>query len=125
VDVGTDSTEPVVYPDFAAMVGKAALEGRADRGMLIRGSGVGVAVAAHKLGGIRAGLCHDTGWAHPRGEHDDRNGPGARGHALAQETVSAYPGAKFSNQEWHVDRWNKATALETRFHERDQIGGAQ
>lgn len=59
-DVGTDSAEPVDYPDFAEAVGKALLEGRADRGVLICGSGVGASVAANKLRGVRAGLCHDT-----------------------------------------------------------------
>jgi len=60
VDVGTNSTEPVDYPDFADAVGKAVLGGRAERGVLICGSGVGASVAANKLRGIRAGLCHDT-----------------------------------------------------------------
>jgi len=64
VDVGTNSAEPVDYPDFAEAVGKAVLNGRADRGVLICGSGVGASVAANKLRGIRAGLCHDTYSAH-------------------------------------------------------------
>jgi ribose 5-phosphate isomerase B len=119
VDVGTNSTEPVDYPDFAEAVGKAVLEGRADRGVLICGSGVGASVAANKMRGIRAGLCHDTYSAHQGVEHDDMNilvfGSRVIGFALAQEIVTAYFGAKFSNEERHVRRLNKVKALESRF----------
>src|SRR3984893_8850928 len=73
VDVGTNNTDPVDYPDFAEAVGKAVLEGRADRGVLICGSGIGASVAANKMRGIRAGLCHDTYSAHQGVEHDDMN----------------------------------------------------
>src|ERR1700736_2917504 len=93
VDVGTYSTEPVDYPDFAEAVGKAVLEGRAERGVLICGSGVGASVAANKMRGIRAGLCHDTYSAHQGVEHDDMNvlvlGSRVIGPALAQELVGA------------------------------------
>jgi len=119
VDVGTYSAEPVDYPDFAEAVGKAVFEGRAERGVLICGSGVGASVAANKLRGIRAGLCHDTYSAHQGVEHDDMNilvlGSRVIGLALAQEIVSAYTGAKFSNEERHVRRLNKVKALEARF----------
>jgi ribose 5-phosphate isomerase B len=119
VDVGTYSADPVDYPDFAEAVGKAVLEGRADRGVLICGSGVGASVAANKVRGIRAGLCHDTYSAHQGVEHDDMNvlvlGARVIGLALAQELVSAYTGAKFSNEERHVRRMNKVKALEARF----------
>lgn len=119
VDVGTYSTEPVDYPDFAEAVGKAVLDGRADRGVLICGSGVGASVAANKMRGIRAGLCHDTYSAHQGVEHDDMNilvlGARVIGPALAQDIVSAYTGAKFSNEERHVRRMNKVKAMEARF----------
>ena len=119
VDVGTNSTEPVDYPDFAEAVGKAVLEGRADRGVLICGSGVGASVAANKMRGIRAGLCHDTYSAHQGVEHDDMNvlvlGSRVIGFALAQEIVTAYIGAKFSNEERHVRRLGKVKAMEARF----------
>ena len=118
-DVGTYSAEPVDYPDFAEAVGKAVLDGRAERGVLICGSGVGASVAANKLRGIRAGLCHDTYSAHQGVEHDDMNvlvlGSRVIGPALAQEIVSAYTRAKFTNEERHVRRLNKVKALETRF----------
>jgi ribose 5-phosphate isomerase B len=119
VDVGTYNTEPVDYPDFAEAVGKAVLDGRAERGVLICGSGVGASVAANKLRGIRAGLCHDTYSAHQGVEHDDMNilvlGARVIGFAPAQEIVSAYMKAKFSNEERHVRRLNKVKALEARF----------
>jgi ribose 5-phosphate isomerase B len=119
VDVGTYSVDPVDYPDFAEAVGKAVLDGRADRGVLICGSGVGASVAANKIRGIRAGLCHDSYSAHQGVEHDDMNvlvlGARVIGLALAQELVSAYTSAKFSNEERHVRRLNKVKALEARF----------
>jgi len=119
VDVGTYSADPVDYPDFAEAVGKAVLDGRADRGVLICGSGVGASVAANKIRGIRAGLCHDSYSAHQGVEHDDMNvlvlGARVIGLALAQELVSAYSSAKFSNEERHVRRLNKVKALEARF----------
>src|ERR1039458_5228622 len=73
LDVGTSSTDPVDYLGFGQAVGKAVLDGRADRGVLICGSGVGASVAANKLHGIRAGLCHDSYSAHQGVEHDDMN----------------------------------------------------
>ncbi len=119
VDVGTHNTDPVDYPDFAEAVGKAVLEGRADRGVLICGSGIGASVAANKLRGIRAGLCHDTYSAHQGVEHDDMNilvlGARVIGPAMAQELVSAFAKAKFSKEERHVRRLNKVKALEARF----------
>src|SRR5437588_9507525 len=119
IDVGTNSTDPVDYPDFAEAVGKAVLDGRAERGVLICGSGIGASVAANKMRGIRAGLCHDTYSAHQGVEHDDMNvlvlGARVIGLALAQELVSAYTSAKFTNEERHVRRLNKVKALEARF----------
>ncbi len=75
LDVGTHSVDPVDYPDYAEAVGVALRDGRADRGILICGSGVGALVAANKIPGIRAGLCHDTYSAHQGVEHDDMNVP--------------------------------------------------
>lgn len=118
VDVGTHNTDPVDYPDFAEAVGKAVLDGRADRGVLICGSGIGASVAANKMRGIRAGLCHDTYSAHQGVEHDDMNvlvlGARVIGPALATECVAAFAGARFSNEERHVRRLNKVKAIEAR-----------
>lgn len=119
VDVGTNCAEPMDYPDFAEAVGRAVLNGRADRGVLVCGSGVGASVAANKLRGIRAGLCHDTYSAHQGVEHDDMNvlvlGARVIGLAMARELVSAYMAAKFTNEDRHVRRMNKVKAMETRF----------
>jgi len=119
VDVGTNSTAPVDYPDFAAAVGHAILDGRADRGVLICGSGVGASVAANKIKGIRAGLCHDTYSAHQGVEHDDMNvlvlGARVIGPALAHELVDAYVKARFTNEERHVRRLGKISLMEARF----------
>ena len=119
VDVGTNSSEPVDYPDFAAAVGHAILEGRADRGVLICGSGVGASVAANKVRRIRAGLCHDTYSAHQGVEHDDMNvlvfGARVIGPALAQELVDVYLRAQFTQEERHVRRLGKIKALEASF----------
>lgn len=118
VDVGTYSADPVDYPDFAEAVGKAVVDGRAERGVLICGSGIGASVAANKIQGIRAGLCHDTYSAHQGVEHDDMNvlvlGARVIGPALAEECVAAFARARFSNEERHVRRLNKVKAIEAR-----------
>src|SRR5215510_5993645 len=91
LDLGTQNTKPVDYPDFAEAVGLAVREGKAERGVLICGSGVGASVAANKIPGVRAGLCHDTYSARQGVEHDDMNvlALGARviGPELARELV--------------------------------------
>ncbi|MGA9193031.1 MAG: ribose 5-phosphate isomerase B [Anaerolineales bacterium] len=116
IDLGTDSTEPVDYPDYAEKLGRAIQDGRADRGILLCGSGVGAAVAANKLKGIRAGLCHDTYSAHQSVEHDNVNvlALGARiiGPELAREVVRAFLGAEFSGEPRHVRRLAKIDELE-------------
>jgi ribose 5-phosphate isomerase B len=116
VDLGTDSTDPVDYPDFAEKLGNAVREGRAERGLLICGSGLGASIAANKLPGVRAGLCHDTYSAHQGVEHDDVNvlvmGARVIGPALAHDIVHAFLGARFSGDERHVRRLNKVKALE-------------
>lgn len=117
LDLGTDSTQSVDYPDFAEKLGRAIQEGRAERGILVCGSGVGAAVAANKLKGVRAGLCHDTYSAHQSVEHDDVNvlALGARiiGIELAKELVDAFLAAEFSGEERHRRRLAKVQALES------------
>lgn len=116
LDVGTNSTAAVDYPDFAEAVGRAVLDGRADRGVLICGSGVGASVAVNKLHGIRGGLCHDTYSAHQGVEHDDMNvlvlGSRVIGTALAGDLVRAFLGATFTREERHMRRLKKVLALE-------------
>ncbi len=118
LDVGTHSTAPVDYPDYAEAVGNAVLDGRAERAVLVCGSGVGASVAANKLTGIRAGLCHDTYSAHQGVEHDDMNvlvmGSRVIGTQLARELVRAFLGATFSGEERHRRRLAKVVALETK-----------
>jgi RpiB/LacA/LacB family sugar-phosphate isomerase len=118
VDLGTNSEDPVDYPDYAVAVGNAVLGGTAERGVLICGSGVGASVAANKLKGIRAAVCHDTYSAHQGVEHDDMNvlvlGSRVIGPALGRELVTAFLHATFSGEERHVRRLNKVRALEKR-----------
>lgn len=119
VDVGTYTTDSVDYPDFAEKVGQAVLDGRAQRGILICGSGVGASVAANKLKGIRAGLCHDVYSAHQGVEHDDMNvlvlGGRVIGPQTAIELANAYVGANFTSEERHARRLSKVNALEQKF----------
>lgn len=116
LDLGAFTTEPSDYPDFAAAVGKAVLAKSAERGILICGSGVGASVAANKLRGIRAGLCHDSYSARQGVEHDDMNvlvlGSRVIGWALAEDLVDNFLRASFSNEERHVRRLKKVQALE-------------
>jgi ribose 5-phosphate isomerase B len=115
-DVGSWGSEPVDYPDYAAMVGHAIRDGQAERGILICGSGVGASVAANKLKGIRAGLCHDTYSAHQGVEHDDMNvlvlGARVIGVELARELVTTFLAARFSGAPRHVRRLDKVRRLE-------------
>jgi RpiB/LacA/LacB family sugar-phosphate isomerase len=116
LDLGTNSADPVDYPDYAEAVGKAITEGRAERGLLVCGSGVGASVAANKISGIRAGLCHDTYSAHQGVEHDDMNvlvlGARVIGPALACELARDFLAAKFSGAERHRRRLEKIARLE-------------
>jgi RpiB/LacA/LacB family sugar-phosphate isomerase len=118
LDVGTFSSEPSDYPDFAELVGEAVISGRAERGVLVCGSGVGASVAANKIPGVRAAVCHDTYSAHQGVEHDDMNvlvlGGRIIGTALAHDLVAAFVGARFSGEERHVRRLDKVKALEKR-----------
>ncbi|HKI11102.1 MAG TPA: ribose 5-phosphate isomerase B [Candidatus Acidoferrum sp.] len=116
LDVGAYDERPSDYPDFAEAVGSAVLDGRAERGVLICGSGVGASVAANKLAGIRAGMCHDTYSAHQGVEHDNINvlvlGSRVVGVKLAEDLVKAFLGAQFTGEERHVRRLAKVKALE-------------
>jgi RpiB/LacA/LacB family sugar-phosphate isomerase len=119
IDLGTNSSAPVDYPDFAEAVGLAVAQGKADRGLVICGSGVGASVAANKIPGIRAGLCHDTYSAHQGVEHDDMNvlvlGSRVIGLELARDLVKAFLGATFSGEERHKRRLSKVEAMEMRY----------
>ncbi|MGH7534278.1 MAG: RpiB/LacA/LacB family sugar-phosphate isomerase, partial [Gemmatimonadales bacterium] len=119
LDLGTRGPAPVDYPDFAEAVGLAVRDGRAERGIVICGSGVGASVAANKIPGVRAGLCHDTYSAHQGVEHDDMNvlvlGGRVIGWEVAKELVTAFLGARFSGEERHRRRLDKVLALEKRF----------
>lgn len=119
LDLGTNSTDPVDYPDFAEAVGKSILDGRVKRAVLICGSGVGASVAANKMPGVRAGLCHDTYSAHQGVEHDDMNvlvlGARVIGIALAKELVDNYLRAAFTNEERHARRLRKVLSIEERY----------
>ncbi len=119
VDVGAHDAEPSDYPDFAEAVGLAVRDGRAERGVLVCGSGVGASVAANKLPGIRAAVCHDTYSAHQGVEHDDLNvlvlGSRIVGDALAHELVGVFLRARFTGEERHARRLAKVKALEARY----------
>jgi ribose 5-phosphate isomerase B len=119
LDVGAFNENPSDYPDFAEAVGRAVLDGKAERGVLVCGSGVGASVAANKLTGIRAAVCHDTYSAHQGVEHDQMNvlvlGSRIIGVKLAEELVKSFLAAKFTNEDRHVRRLNKIKALESKF----------
>jgi ribose 5-phosphate isomerase B len=120
VDLGTYSDAPVDYPDFAEKLGRAILSGAAERGIFVCGSGVGASIAANKLTGIYAGVCHDTYSAHQGVEHDDMNvlclGARVIGPEPAREIVSMFLKARFigndAGQERHARRLAKVRALE-------------
>ena len=118
-DCGTVSQDPVDYPDYAESVAKTVLEGRAERGVLICGSGVGASVAANKLPGIPAAVCHDTYSARQGVEHDEMNilvlGARIIGEELARELLRTFLAAGFTAEERHVRRLAKIKALETRY----------
>lgn len=119
LDFGTNSTEPVDYPDFAQKVGEAVKDGKADMGVVLCGSGVGASVAANKIPGVRAGLCHDTFSARQGREDDDTNvlcmGARVIGESLAMEVLKSFVQAEFSNAERHLRRLNKVISVEKRY----------
>jgi ribose 5-phosphate isomerase B len=117
VDLGVDTAEPKVdYPDLARTIGSAVTAGDAERGILVCGSGVGASIAAAKLRGVRAAVCHDTYSAHQGVEHDDMNvlclGSEIVGAELAAELVRAFLGARFDGGERYVRRLEKVEAIE-------------
>jgi ribose 5-phosphate isomerase B len=121
IDLGTDRSEPRIdYPDKAREIGEAIVEGRAERGVLVCGSGVGASVAACKVAGIRAAICHDAYSAHQGVEHDDMNvlclGSEIVGAELAAELVRAFLGARFDGGERYVRRLRKVEAMEREMH---------
>jgi RpiB/LacA/LacB family sugar-phosphate isomerase len=118
-DFGTHSTDPVDYPDFALAVGEAVKDQKADMGIVVCGSGVGASVAANKVTGVRAALCHDTFSARQGREDDDTNvlclGARVIGESLAMEVVKAFTNAQFSHADRHVRRLNKVIAIEKKY----------
>ena len=116
VDLGTHSESPVDYPDSALAVATALRQGQADRGIIVCGSGAGVSIAANKLPGIRAAVCHDTYTAHQAVEHDDMNvlclGARVIGPAMALELATVFLNAQFSGEERHRRRLDKVLAIE-------------
>jgi ribose 5-phosphate isomerase B len=116
LDLGTDSPISVDYPDFAEKVGKAILSGQAERGVLVCGSGVGASIAANKIRGVYAAICHDTYSAHQGVEHDNMNvlclGARVVGSELVKELVGAFIAAQFTGEERHVRRVGKVHRIE-------------
>lgn len=119
VDVGARDASPSDYPDFAEALGSAIVKNKADRGILVCGSGVGASVAVNKIPGIRAGVCHDCYSAHQGVEHDNMNvlvlGSRVIGVELARDLVTAFLNATFSNEERHLRRIGKIQLLEKKF----------
>jgi ribose 5-phosphate isomerase B len=118
-DAGTNSTAPVDYPDFAEALALSILHGESERGILICGSGVGASVAANKIPGVRAGLCHDSYSAHQGVEHDDINvlvlGARVIGDELAKDLCLEFLNARFTGEERHSRRLNKIRSIEQRY----------
>lgn len=116
IDVGTNSGDLVDYPDYVEKLGTEITEQRAQRGVFICGSGVGACIAANKIQGIYAGMCHDTYSAHQGVEHDNMNvlclGSRVIGPELARELVRAFLGASFSREERHLRRVEKIQQIE-------------
>lgn len=119
IDLGTNSDAPVDYPDYALAVGETVTSGKADVGVIICGSGVGACVAANKVRGVRAGLCHDTFSAHQGREDDDTNvlcmGSRVIGSNLAFEVLDSFLRARFSGLERHQRRLNKVLDIEGKY----------
>ncbi len=120
VDVGAHDASPSDYPDYAEALGLAILNNQAERGILICGSGVGASVAANKIPGIRAGVCHDCYSAHQGVEHDNMNvlvlGSRVIGIELARDLAAVFLRSKFSGEERHMRRLAKVQLIEKKFH---------
>lgn len=125
LDLGTDSTESVDYPDYARVVAEAVKDGRADRGVVVCGSAVGVTVTANKVPGVRAGTCHDTYSARQGVEHDDMNvlclGERVVGIEVAREVLHAFLDARFSGAERHRRRLGKVREIERDYMRADAV----
>jgi ribose 5-phosphate isomerase B len=122
IDLGTHSTDAVDYPDFARVLGEHLSKGESERGILLCGSGVGISIAANKLPGVRAAICHDSYSAHQGVEHDAMNvlvlGTRVIGSALAGELVTTFLAAQFSHETRHQRRFEKVLQLEGEFADR-------
>lgn len=118
IDCGTNDESSCDYPDFAIAVAKQIVDGRADRGLMICGSGIGISVTANKIPGIRAGICHDTYSAHQGVEHDDMNvlciGGRIIGSELAFEIIESFLAAKYEPLERHARRMAKMLDVEAK-----------
>jgi ribose 5-phosphate isomerase B len=116
LDIGTNSEEPVDYPDIAATVGRAVVGGEGERGIVVCGSGAGASIAANKITGIRSAVVHDTYTAHQAVEHDDMNVLAIGGRVIgvntATEIVDTFLGAHFSGEERHARRLRKVVELD-------------
>ena len=122
VDLGTDTDAVLIdYPDKAVEIGAAIRDGDAERGVFVCGSGVGASVAACKIGGIRAAICHDVYSAHQGVEHDDMNvlclGSDVVGPSLAADLVRAFLGAQFYDSGRYLERLHKVEAMERQMHD--------
>jgi ribose 5-phosphate isomerase B len=119
LDLGTDSTDPVDYPESSEAVANAVVQRRADRGILVCGSGVGASIACNKVPGARAAICHDTYSARQGVEHDDMNvlvlGARVVGPELALDLAKSFLGASLLNEERYLRRLEKVKALERRY----------
>ena len=118
-DVGTDTIDPVDYPDYAEAVAQGVIQGRSERGILICGSGVGASVAANKVPGIRAAVCHDSYSAHQGVEHDDLNvlvlGSRVIADELAKDLCTIFLNARFTGDLRHRRRLEKVRKIEQRY----------
>lgn len=127
LDLGTDGPDAVDYPDYAQAVAEAIAADRADRGILVCGSAVGVCVVANKVPGIRAGVCHDTYSARQGVEHDDVNvlclGERVIGIEVAREIVTSFLDARFSGAERHARRLSKLLGVERKYMRTDLSTG--
>lgn len=116
LDVGTNSADSVDYPDYARAIGEALTDGRAERGVLVCGSGVGASIAANKIRGVRAAVCHDAYSARQGVEHDDMNvlclGSRIIESELALELVKAFVGARLQDEERYRRRLDKVAEME-------------
>jgi ribose 5-phosphate isomerase B len=122
LDLGTNNSQPVDYPDVAEKLGKAILGGQAERGILLCGSGVGACIAANKLKGIYASVCHDTFSAHQGVEHDDMNvvciGAQIVGLELAKDIVTAFLGARYWGKDPGQERHDRRVAMIRKLEDR-------